>query len=882
MKTSCVVGLYDPSLDQVFDGFTLSSFLRINHFTCQARYFLPGARKPEAAAELLSASETLVFLVAGPENLHWVQVLASQIRPGRKVFLLGREFSDAELRAQVLDTHVDGVLVGEPFSTARALARRLLSRGPDEPMPALSGLYRPHKPFQPREPYGDLNVFPPADYGHNEGLAAFALPLHASRGYPFPCVVSARGAWEVPLRTQRPDRVVADMALYVDSHQARHFIFTDRVANARTAMLLDAARGIIGRGLSVRWHATVWPDPLLDRAAIRTLRRSGCRSLRMDLFSGSEKLNRALHTGVSPAIARQIVEDCFDEGVRVGIRLWVGFPGEQQEDRTVTLLWLAENADCIFELAEAGACHIRAGAAIRRDQGLHFPAQQGSGQWHDGGVNNQSKRQTWLRELRRWADDLGLWQGEGPRTAARANDPVLARLQAQVSDAALCAGDRWKRRHLLAAGVLHGREAFCGPDVLYLDLVGMEIEAARRVLREAAATGTRRVVLGRHGGEDVLAQEGLGQVLGLARDLRLHIALQTPLIAADPEGVRRVAAAVQEFRLVWRGQEDGERIKRWAPVVAQYRASEDLPLPRVTVTAHLGRQSGCLKGLVQDMASWGVDRLAVRLLRSGEERLDRPQREEAIQALQALLREDAAALRPTRQDPAAVTEALFPAVNGWPPGFVLDLSGEDDAPACTCPAGIRVTDIRRHPADSSAWYLFFAKDRCMGCELLPGCPLDRAGLFVRLPMMTLERPDVLLADLQDVDCGLGRAAEEVDSHSCLVGWDEARVTAQGDLHICSSCGVDGVGNVLENSFEVLWYSRDLNEFRRMSLGASMALPYVERRDCSHCCHRAQRNRDLLAELAGLHREERGLLQQCGAGDRLKAPACDPVPDEDEP
>jgi hypothetical protein len=876
LQTSCCVGLYDPDMDLVHDGFTLAAFLRINDYPCQVRRFDAETLKSVAAEELSESCERLVFLGATPDSLPWVLGAARLLRRRRLVFIFGRAFGDPGIRGCVDGQQVDGVLVGDPFPVARVIARKVLDGGADRGELKGAGLYLPGEPLLPQPPYRDLDVFPPADYAFHDDQVALAVPLHGSRGHPWPLSFSARRAWEAPLRQQAPARILADMQLYARHHGARHFVFTDMVANGRPETLPELARGILDAGLRVFWRARIWPDPELDRGTLQLLRRAGCRALELDFFCGSDRLHRLLSTGVRAGEAARLLRDCAREGIRAGVGVTVGFPSETDDDRALTLAWLQRQAEALFRVSDTSACSIQPGAPLRRERGLVFPDGATSDQWHDGEHNNESQRRIWLKELNTWTRSLDLWAPGEPRFTGELERQVLSRLRARVEG--LLAGDPgWRADHLALAGVMHGREAFCGPATLHLDLAGMQTGPALGLLEQAAASGTRQVVLGPPAPApetEVLAHPGLLEVLDRGRDLRLRLVLRSGLSGVDGDRLRAVAPRVQALLLEGAGEQDWERFERWLPVVAEQRASDLLALPRIVVRARIGAACDDPAGLLSRLAAAGADLVSLALQRSGETRLDARQRQAARAGLQRLLSQRGVFSGDLEGDHGDSLEAprevalLKPRGAGWPAGFSLERE-EQGGWTCTCPAGRRSSELRRHPADPGARYARFAPGDCRHCELLSDCPLDRDDFSVRLGLTMLASPSGLLADLEDPDCGLGRATRRMDAQPCLVGWDEARVDGGGQLWVCPGCGTEPVGDVLESSLGAVWYSRELNELRRMSLGASMALPYLDRQQCAMGCHRVDRNARLLARLAALSPGQRAALESVGSGDRLQ-------------
>ena len=851
-QTPVTVGLYHATADQLHDAFALASYLRVNDVPCQVRRFEAHTVKSEVAAELAQATQHLLLLAAGPDNLERVQSVAGLLHENLLVSLFGRDLRDTQLRGKVQSPPAHSVLVGEPYIPARDLARKVLARPEARGDFRVPGVLRSDRALTPLEPLRDLNVVPQGDYGFHDAVVARSIPMHTSRGYPHPCLMSARRCWESPVRRLSPARIVHDMALYAEDFGARHFTFTDLCFNTNNDELLQTAQGIVERELQTTWNARIWPDPALNRQGLHLLRRAGCRSLELAVFTASARLSEALQTGVTVAAVDRILADGMAEGIEVRPHLVVG------------LAWLWRNRQQLVSVSRLELCSLRPGAPLRELGEVYFPASGDSDQWHDGGVNTHSQRQTWLRELQAWLDHLGIWrpeQGSGfaPPMAGKVCERIARKVAATLPE------DRaWKRQNLTLAGVLHGREAFCGPQSLQLDtgLLQRGEDAVADLLVQASAMGARRVVLGGGAGDeeaDVVGCEALAGVAARARSQGLTVAVKTPLTAADADTLRLVGQQVQLLELEVRTEEQWALIERWVPVVTGQRQDSQLSLPQVKLRAWLAADGPGLEQVVQRAAQLGVDLLELKLARSEAQQLDQQQRQQARQELAQMVEQ-----RSVAGPEAAHTLLQLPP--GWPPGFSLE-SRPGGSWACTCPAGTTASELTQHGSDPTGLYARFAAETCHGCALLAGCPVRRQDQLVRLGLLQLLSPAALAEDLDDADCGLGRATQLADSQPCLVGWTEARVDSQGDLLICSRCGTEAVGNVLQEPLETVWYSRQLNEFRRMSLGASLAIPYVDRRVCAVQCHLTAQNVEIMEQLRDLPPSERSLLEDVGTADR---------------
>ncbi len=256
----------------------------------------------------------------------------------------------------------------------------------------------------------------------------------------------------------------------------------------------------------------------------------------------------------------------------------------------------------------------------------------------------------------------------------------------------------------------------------------------------------------------------------------------------------------------------------------------------------------------------GVDRLTLRSVRDAGELLDEAGRVTARDELEALI---ALTLSPSQDRDQLLLQRAGPC---WPDGFRLE-TGARDKLRSTCPAGKEATEVVSHAGIPGLHLACYGQASCQLCGNLRDCPVSRLDFTVPLQPLLLEGAGILHTDLEDSDLGLGRADRAAERRPCLAGWESAKSNSSGDLFICPSCGVEPVGNVLADTLAGIWYSRGLNEFRRMSVGASLALPYIDRNRCAMGCCRRGRDLGLVTRIRSLAKEQLTALEGVGAGDR---------------
>lgn len=125
------------------------------------------------------------------------------------------------------------------------------------------------------------------------------------------------------------------------------FWFLDSLVNGNLKELRAFAKGVIAKGLKIRWTGYARCDGRMDLEYMKDLADSGCVSLNYGCESGSQKVLNDIAKGVTVAE----MEQNFIDGKKVGIAAatnWiVGFPTETYQDfaDTMTFLWRMRNSN---------------------------------------------------------------------------------------------------------------------------------------------------------------------------------------------------------------------------------------------------------------------------------------------------------------------------------------------------------------------------------------------------------------------------------------------------------------------------------------------------------------------------------------------------------
>lgn len=121
--------------------------------------------------------------------------------------------------------------------------------------------------------------------------------------------------------------------------------FIDSLVNGNLKELRAFAKGVVAKGLKIRWTGYARCDGRMDLEYLRDLADSGCVALNYGCESGSQKVLDAIDKGVTVAEMEQNFKDGKSVGIYAATNWIVGFPTEQYQDfaDTMTFLWRMRN-----------------------------------------------------------------------------------------------------------------------------------------------------------------------------------------------------------------------------------------------------------------------------------------------------------------------------------------------------------------------------------------------------------------------------------------------------------------------------------------------------------------------------------------------------------
>jgi radical SAM superfamily enzyme YgiQ (UPF0313 family) len=319
------VALYDPMLDGDTSGFAAA---------------LDRAR-PELVVLYDDAFNWFTKMCLGRMRAAARALCTAAHARGLPVIVAGHDAADDP--ATYLDAGAAFVIVGEAERTLGELVARL--SGPDQPgardFGDIAGLVYRDRGMQrktaPRRLLQDLDSLPlPAwDLVDIPRYRAFWMQRHGyfslnvvtTRGCPYKCNWCAKPVYGNTYHSRSPANVLEELRLLRDRYAPDHLWFCDDILGLKSAWLRTWSEAVAAAGLATPFLCQTRAD-LMTEENVRALRRAGCAEAWLGAESGAQTVLDAMDKGITVAQIRAAAARLRQAGIRVGLFLQFGYPGE--------------------------------------------------------------------------------------------------------------------------------------------------------------------------------------------------------------------------------------------------------------------------------------------------------------------------------------------------------------------------------------------------------------------------------------------------------------------------------------------------------------------------------------------------------------------------
>ncbi len=275
------------------------------------------------------------------------RMLAMAHELGCRAVVCGSDSTDHA--ASYLDHGADFVVRGEGEVTLGELLDRLTGRADGDPATVAGLTFRAADgslvATGGRENLRDLDAlaFPAWDLvdvaRYRDAWARhgrFSVNVSTTRGCPFHCNWCAKPIWGQRYAVRSPENVVAELEWLRNTLGPNHISFVDDIFGLRPGWLRSFADLVRERGLVVPFKCLSRADLLLRDGDVEALRDAGCETVWMGAESGSQQVLDAMDKGTRVEQIVAATRRLRGAGIRFGLFLQFGYPGEGPADIEAT------------------------------------------------------------------------------------------------------------------------------------------------------------------------------------------------------------------------------------------------------------------------------------------------------------------------------------------------------------------------------------------------------------------------------------------------------------------------------------------------------------------------------------------------------------------
>jgi radical SAM superfamily enzyme YgiQ (UPF0313 family) len=246
------------------------------------------------------------------------------------------------------------VIFGEVEATLLETARRLLRGAGTTPIAGLAYLEPGTRSLRinpPRALLEDLDQLPLPAWdlvgveayrrAWTQAHGYFSLNMVSSRGCPYRCNWCSKPVYGHHYHFRSPEHVAAEMLHLKRTLAPEHIWFADDIFALSAQWTERFAEAVETLGARIPFKMQSRCD-LMTRGAVQALRRAGCAEVWMGAESGSQKILDAMEKGITIDQTRRACANLRGHGVRVGLFIQLGYPGETWEDIQTTIRLVRE------------------------------------------------------------------------------------------------------------------------------------------------------------------------------------------------------------------------------------------------------------------------------------------------------------------------------------------------------------------------------------------------------------------------------------------------------------------------------------------------------------------------------------------------------------
>jgi anaerobic magnesium-protoporphyrin IX monomethyl ester cyclase len=169
----------------------------------------------------------------------------------------------------------------------------------------------------------------------------FSLNIVSTRGCPYHCNWCAKPIWGQQYAMRSAASVAEEMTFLKRAYRPDHLWFADDIFGLRPSWVEEFAREVTARGAAVPFTIQTRVDRMTEQA-VSGLAKAGCAEVWLGAESGSQRILDAMDKGMEADAVHPAVARLRHAGIKVGLFIQLGYPGETFDDIRATAQMVRE------------------------------------------------------------------------------------------------------------------------------------------------------------------------------------------------------------------------------------------------------------------------------------------------------------------------------------------------------------------------------------------------------------------------------------------------------------------------------------------------------------------------------------------------------------
>ena len=185
-----------------------------------------------------------------------------------------------------------------------------------------------------------------------------SLPIATSRGCPYKCAYCNNHQLIKGYRFRFAVNVFDEIKFHYTQNGVSSFGFCDLLINGNIKELKRLCELIIDAGYKIGWGAEALIRKEMTLSLLTKMKKAGCSLLTYGTESFSDAVLRKMRKGYTAEDALKVIKLTKESGIKTGINIIVGFPGETDYEFQETVRFIRANAEFIDEIGCCNICFI--------------------------------------------------------------------------------------------------------------------------------------------------------------------------------------------------------------------------------------------------------------------------------------------------------------------------------------------------------------------------------------------------------------------------------------------------------------------------------------------------------------------------------------------